>query len=107
MVVNSHIQIPKFILKNFADQNGTLFQLDAKSMQITPGRAKSLNTKKGYFSNEIEEMMERFFETPFSKVLKSLQSHDFSSSFYYVPEDFRDIVKKICFINNSPNTRNV
>lgn len=96
--MNSHIQIPRFLLRNFEDQEGTLYQLDAKSMIINRGHARTINTKKGYFSNEIENMMQQYFESPFSKLLKSIQNPDSDTSHYDVPDDFEKIIKKFVLL---------
>ena len=60
--MTSHIQTPKFVLKNFEDNRGTLYQLDAGSMEIKLGHAKSINTKKGYFANRMEDWMQKNFK---------------------------------------------
>lgn len=96
--INSHIQIPRFILKNFANQQGTLFQLDAKTMQINRGFAKSINTKKGYFSNEVEEMMQHCFETPFSILLNWVRKHEFASVNSDISKESWKIVKSFVLL---------
>lgn len=96
--INSHIQIPKFILKNYEDQRGTLYQLDADTKEINLGHAKSINTRKGYFSNEVEEMMQRYFETPFAKLLKEIRNFDFSFSYLNVTNEFWDIIKRFILL---------
>ena len=52
--INSHIQIPRFILDNFEDNQHLLYQLDVKDLSIRGGHAKTLNTKVGYYSNDTE-----------------------------------------------------
>lgn len=102
--INSHIQIPRFILKNFEDDKNSLYQLDVKSMAIRRGHAKTLNTQKGYYSNDTEALLEKLMESPFSKLLIPLRQHDFDTAYYTVPKDFEKAVKRfICMlISRSP-----
>lgn len=48
--INSHIQMPKCVLRNFADEKQTLFYFDFQKNAVKLGRAASLNTELGYYS---------------------------------------------------------
>lgn len=68
--VNSHVQIPKFILKNFEDKKQRLFYYDFKDKKIKTGHAATLNTVMGYYSEEIENFLSNIVEQPFSKFVE-------------------------------------
>lgn len=91
--INSHIQIPRFILEYFTDSKNSLHQLDVKTMRISLGHARTMNTKKGYYSNETEKLMNILSETPFAKLLAEIVQIDFGSSVYELPESFEKDVK--------------
>lgn len=65
----SHIQLPKCVLKNFQDDKQWLYYYDFESNKIGRGRAKSFNTEKGYYSQEVENYLRDTIETPFGKVM--------------------------------------
>lgn len=106
--MNSHIQIPRFILKYFENEKGGVWQLDVDSMTIKRGHSKSLNTQLGYYSNDTEHLLESLIETPFSRKIKPIKEHDFDISEYTVPDDFSNMVKQfICvLLSRSPNMFN-
>lgn len=59
MSINSHIQLPKGILKYFRDETDTekkVWYLDIKSREIRRKPAGDLGTSKGYFSDEMENI---------------------------------------------------
>lgn len=92
--INSHIQIPRFILDHFEDRNHFLYQLDVKDLSIRGGHAKTLNTKVGYYSNDTEGLLAKFFESPFAPILKQLKDFDFATNSYTLPDGFSDFVKQ-------------
>ena len=50
-MINSHIQIPKLIFKNFHNEKQELFFCDFEKRRIDKGRAKTLYTQMGYYSD--------------------------------------------------------
>lgn len=72
-MVNSHILIPKVILKHFALQGGSLFYYDIKSGEVKRGYAATLNTQKGYYSSEVEKFLSANIESPMGKIIGILQ----------------------------------
>ena len=71
--MNSHILIPKVILKHFALQGGSLFYYDIKSGEVKRGYAATLNTQKGYYSSEVEKFLSANIESPMGKIIGILQ----------------------------------
>lgn len=72
-MLNSHIQMPKLLLKNFQNRYNHLCYYDVSKQLIgTKGSAKSINTEYGYYSENTEKYLEQQIETPFSNILKYL-----------------------------------
>ena len=74
--MNSHIQQPKCILKQFQDDDNQLYYYDIKEDLVKRGRAKSLNTEKGYYSQETEEYLGKMIESPLGVVLKEVLQYE-------------------------------
>ena len=69
--VDSHIQMPRFLLARFENEQHKFFYYDVKKRFIgTNGHAKSTNTEYGYYPNEIEELLNNELEQPFSRILQ-------------------------------------
>lgn len=67
-MINSHIVLPKFLLKNF-EINHSFWYYDIDKDFIAKGNSSSFNTEKGYYSDETELILNREIETPFSRLL--------------------------------------
>lgn len=64
MAVDSHIQIPKGVLKHFADHTHRVHYLDAKTGYIGLAGAKKLGTEYGYYSDKHEQFLNKEIENP-------------------------------------------
>lgn len=71
--MNSHIQMPKCVLKQFANEDNVLFYYNFKDGHIAKSSAKYINTEKNYYSDEMEMFFNRNIETPFSKVIEEIK----------------------------------
>ena len=49
MAVDSHIQIPKGVLKHFADHTHRVYYLDTKTEYIINGQVDSFKRRNNYF----------------------------------------------------------
>ena len=72
-MINSHIILPKFLLKNF-EIDHSFWYYDIDGYYIAKGYASSFNTEKGYYSEEMEQILNSTVETPFSNLLKRYRS---------------------------------
>lgn len=80
--MNSHIQMPKLMLKRFENEQHELYYYDVCQQAIrNKGHAKSINTKEGYYSDDTEEYLEQNIETPFSKLLQIIDGIDLEDAF--------------------------
>lgn len=64
MAVDSHIQIPKGVLKHFTESSGRVFYLDVATGKIGLAGAGILGTEHGYYSEEQEHYLNKEIETP-------------------------------------------
>ena len=68
MAVDSHIQIPKGVLKHFADHTHRVYYLDTKTEHIGLAGAKKLGTEYGYYSDKHEQFLNKEIEDPLMKL---------------------------------------
>mgnify|MGYP003307964025 CR=1 FL=1 len=57
MAIDSHIQLPKGVLKHFAESSGRVFYLDMVTGKIGLAGAGVLGTEYGYYSEEQEKYL--------------------------------------------------
>lgn len=74
--MNSHIQMPKCVLKQFAIQSGAnegkVFYYNLEKNLIGLRAPKRLNVKQGHYSDVVENILSKEIETPLGKVIKDL-----------------------------------
>ncbi|QTE74276.1 DUF4238 domain-containing protein [Clostridiales bacterium FE2010] len=81
--VNSHIQMPRFLLARFENEYHSFFYYDVEKRFIgTNGHAKSINTEHGYYPDEIEKLLSDEIEKPFSQILKFIDSLNLEKPFF-------------------------
>ena len=73
-MINSHILLPKMLLKRFEDEKNFLQYIDVTNNRIKRGHAKTMYTEKGYYSDEIEHYLSDKIEKPFSEMLGIVDS---------------------------------
>jgi len=66
--MNSHIQMPKKILKKFVNEQNFYYKYDAKTHDINKGFPKSTYTQEGYYSDNIETFFNQSVETHLNKL---------------------------------------
>ena len=91
--IDSHIQMPKCVLKHFANEYQSFYYYDINESdsrrKIKLGHPKSLNTKKGYYSNEVEQLLQKIIESPLGIEIQYMTSNNFSEPID-IPVGFRD-----------------
>lgn len=96
--VLSHIQMPKCVLKRFHNQKHHFFYYDIQNNFIgTNGTAKSFNTKRGYYSLEMEQYLSESIETPFGRILTVVDRIDFEKANFIMPSDFERTTKSFMY----------
>lgn len=77
MAINSHVQIPAQILKNFRDESDPekkVWYLDISSGRIYKTAASKLGTSKGYYSMAGEDFWSRSLESPLGALNKKIRT---------------------------------
>lgn len=92
-LVNSHIQMPYSILKNFENERHKLFYYDVKNNIIRFGHARSLYQEYGYYSADTEDFLSKYVEGPFGKIAKFVECTNFSAP-VQVPANMNDIIMR-------------
>lgn len=103
--VQSHIQMPKCVLKRFENESKRFYYYDVKKGIIgDDGHAKSINTELGYFSQETENYLSNYVEKPFFELLRQIDKIDFDSLPFSVPPETDTLVKRFVYalISRSP-----
>lgn len=71
--IQSHIQMPRFMLKRFENEYHKLFYYDVEKRHIgNNGTSKSIGTQQGYFSPNMENYLSKNSERPFSEALQEI-----------------------------------
>lgn len=92
--VNSHIQMPKEVLKRFHNKYNLFCYYHVEGNYVgTKGTAESLNTKWGYYSVEVEHYLRDTIETPFGRMLAYIDTLDFSQNSIAVNSDFEETAR--------------
>ncbi len=101
--IDSHIQLPKCVLKNFQDDKQWLYYYDFESNKIGRGRAKTFNTENGYYSQGVENYLRDNVETPFGKVM-ALVKEITKDDVFAIPNSCFDSVREYSYalISRSP-----
>lgn len=72
--MNSHIQLPNFIIKNFRDvKTGDVPYLDLNQQRIRSCRSAVLGTEPDYYSVDMEKYLSKNIELPFSNVVSAIK----------------------------------
>ena len=104
-VIDSHIQMPKCVLKRF-ERNDRFFYYDIQKGFIgTNGHAKSLNTESDYYSQETEAFLRDSIETPFGKLLKLVDGIGLDNPSFHINPDFDTTVKMYTYSLVSRNPK--
>ncbi len=106
--INSHIQMPKFILSRFENEKHGLYYYDIIGGYIAHGHARTINTEKGYFSESVEKILNNVIEQPFSRLLHYIDKIDFDSIGFHLENGFEETTKSFlnALLARSPNTYN-
>ncbi len=77
--MDSHKQLPKFIIKNFSQKNGRVFYYDLKKDAIKMKGPGALGVEEDYFSKQIETKLNKEVETPCSRILSKMKKESINN----------------------------
>ena len=97
-MINSHIQMPKVLLKRFHNDNNRFFYYDVQKQIIgNNGTAKSINTQFGYYSQQTEDYFRDNIETPFGEVLTYIEKTGIDRETFTINSSAKEIIKNFMF----------
>ena len=97
-LVNSHIQMPKLLLKRFHNKYNRFFYYDVqKGIVGTNGTSKSINTEYGYYSPSTEHFLRDYIETPFGKIIAYIEKIDFRQESFRMTSDFEEVTRNFIY----------
>lgn len=89
--MNSHILIPKCVLKKFVNDKQYYFKYDIITDKITKAYPKTTNTAPDYFSPKMEKDLSEKIERPLTQLYKYYENFDFDCTESYLDEDTKII----------------
>lgn len=103
--MNSHIQIPKCVFKEFAKDNNGFFKYNIKTKIISRGYPKTTLTEEDYYSEEMEKTLNKKIETPLRQLLDFSKEIIAMNTFVPITEDILQIALTYAksVIARSPN----
>lgn len=105
-MINSHIQMPRVLLKRFHNSNQHFFYYDVEKRIIgNGGTAKSTNTALDYYSKPIEDYFRDNIETPFGNMLTYIEKTGIHGDTFSISANAGQIIKNfICaLVARGPN----
>ena len=78
MNINSHVQLPNCVLRNFRDETDPekkVWYLDVRTGDILRKSSKKLGTRKGYYSETGERFWAENIENPLSIISRKIQKY--------------------------------
>ncbi|MBE6732280.1 MAG: DUF4238 domain-containing protein [Ruminococcaceae bacterium] len=96
--VNSHIQMPKFVLRRFNNSYNNICCYDVKNNKIViKGNAKSINTEYNYYSDPFEKDLSKNIEKPFSDILAYIDKIEFNKEKVSISDIYIDGIKTFMY----------
>ena len=96
--IQSHIQMPKLLLKRFHNESNRFCYYDVKRGFIgTKGTAESTNTELGYYFVATEHYLRDTIETPFGKILAYIDKVDFDQEYFHITSDFEQSTRNFIY----------
>lgn len=97
-MINSHIQMPKVLLKRFHNEQNRFYYFDVRKNVIgNNGTAKSINTELEYYSEQMEEYLRDTIETPFGNVLTYIERNNIDSDIFTIDSEAKNYIKDFMY----------
>lgn len=87
---NSHIQMPKLILKNFHNEKKELYYYDFLEQKIKKGHAKTFYAEQGYYSDYVETYLDKKVESRLGVLVNFFKKTNFQYG-DNPPIDYEDV----------------
>lgn len=97
--MESHIQIPKFLIKNFAAEDGKVFLCTLRDGLILKRPPKSIGVSVDYYDQDVEISLNKEVETRFANTVHNLIKDISNKKAIMLNIAIREIITKFIFIN--------
>lgn len=87
---NSHIQMPRLILKNFHNEKNELYYFDFSERTIRRGHAKTFYAEQGYYSEFVEKYLDKKVEARLGVLVDFLKKTNFQNG-DNPPTDYEEV----------------
>lgn len=87
---NSHIQMPRLVLKNFHNKKNEFYYFDFLEQKIKRGHAKTFYAKQGYYSEFVEKYLGKKVESRLGVLVNFLKETNFQNG-NNPPMDYEEI----------------
>lgn len=87
---NSHIQMPRLVLKNFHNKENEFYYFDFLEQKIKRGHAKTFYAKQGYYSEFVEKYLGKKVESRLGVLVNFLKETNFQNG-NNPPMDYEEI----------------
>lgn len=87
---NSHIQMPRLILKNFHNEKNEFYYFDFLEQTIKRGHAKTFYAEQGYYSEFVEKYLDKKVESRLGVLVDFLKKTNFQNG-NNPPTDYEEI----------------
>lgn len=98
--LNSHIVVPKCVLRQFVDDKYFLYQYDKNKVRhpreplISHGHPDTVNTEYGYYSKEVEHILSNNIESPIGKVIRFINENHFKEPSFAFSTEYQQTIRE-------------
>lgn len=93
-MINSHIRMPKCVLKQFADEKHFVYFMNLEKGWIQKSHAESINTEEDYYSEDVEHFLRDHIETPLGQILKFIKSIDEKNPEFTMDNEKKTVMRR-------------
>lgn len=91
--MDSHILVPKVILKQFVNENQNFYKYEIEHKRISLGYPKSTFTQKDYYSKTMEEMLNKNIESKLIELVAYANSLHEEHEIFKISTEMLDLAK--------------
>jgi len=98
--MDSHIQLPKVVIKQFNDNNNLVYYYDFNFKRVKRGHAKTLYTEEDYYSENAEKSLCSELETKLGKLIKNIRETKFIEDVLLTAQDKETVFLYLYSLNS-------
>ncbi len=106
-IIDSHIQMPKRVLKKFENKQHCFYRYDVRTGIIAKGYPKTTNTQKGFYSKEMEQSLNQNIEQPLDVIYKTINDISIDHPKGTIPSLLDYVAKRFVYALIARNPDNI